>query len=71
MRHAKRLICSAFLVATVIALTAGRPCAEETKEDAWDHAFKGHEMWVTSLDSGLATSLKQNKPLLIDFYSRH
>ena len=37
----------------------------------WYKAFNGHEMWMTNLDNALELSGKENRPLLIDIYSRH
>jgi hypothetical protein len=49
---------------------APAPRAEDTTQVQWDKHFAGHEMWLTSLDSGLAVSAKESRPMLIDFYSR-
>ena len=42
----------------------------EKDEDLWDQKFEGHEMWLKDLDEALALSVKENKPILIDIYSR-
>jgi len=60
----------AALVLGAVVFGASLSSAEDKKEEAWDHVFKGHEMWLTSLDSGLAVSTKESRPMLIDFYSR-
>ena len=59
------------MVLTAALFIASRASAADSTEVPWDHAFSGHEMWVTSLDSGLALAAKENRPMLIDFYSRH
>lgn len=42
----------------------------EKDEDLWDQKFKGHEMWLNDLDEALALSVSEDKPILIDIYSR-
>lgn len=60
---------AAFALAGAILAAAVPLVADEKKDVDWEHAFSGHEMWVTSLDEAIAKSNASNKPLLIDFYS--
>ena len=59
------------IVLTALLFIASRSSAADSTEVQWDHVFPGHEMWLTSLDSGLAVSAKESRPMLVDFYSRH
>lgn len=61
----------AALVLGAVMFGASLASTDDKKEETWDHSFKGHEMWLTSLDSGLAVSTAESRPMLIDFYSRH
>ena len=56
---------TALLAAPVFA------AGEDEEELPWDKTFKGHEMWLTDLGEALELSRVENKPLLIDIYSRH
>jgi hypothetical protein len=63
------------VIVAALALTALpyglKACAAtDSTEVPWDHSFPGHEMWLTSLDSGLAISASEHRPMLMDFYSR-
>ncbi len=66
--HTTKRIATLVLAGALLA-AAGPLVADETKDVDWEHAFNGHEMWVTSLDEAIAKSTSSNKPLLIDFYS--
>ncbi|MBI5867143.1 MAG: hypothetical protein HZB43_02440 [candidate division Zixibacteria bacterium] len=70
MKHTRKLIGAAALLAA-LALMAPQSQAADEPEVKWDHVFSGHEMWLTSLDSGLAVSAREGRPMLVDFYSRH
>jgi hypothetical protein len=52
-----------------LLLTATPVFAADEVEPIWYKTFNGHEMWMTSLDDGLAASTKDGKPMLIDFFS--
>ena len=58
------------LVVSALMFGVSASSAEDTKEDQWDKHFAGHEMWLTSLDSGLAVSARESRPMLMAFYSR-
>ena len=70
MNHRVRGLVLALGIAAVFGLNAPAAIADEGEDTPWDHAFKGHEMWQTSIDEGLKTSTELNRPLLIDLYSR-
>jgi hypothetical protein len=52
-------------------LLAGPVLAADEEEEKWDEQFKGHEMWMNSLPEAIALAMEQDKPILIDIYSRH
>ncbi len=62
---------AALAAALAVSASAVAPAAADSnaKDDDWEHQFNGHEMWTSSLDTGLARAAKEKKPLLIDFYS--
>ena len=70
MTHTRNLLGAAALMGA-LALMAPPSQAADEAEVQWDHVFPGHEMWLTSLDSGLAVSAREGRPMLVDFYSRH
>jgi hypothetical protein len=53
----------------ILAAMVAGASADSKKGDDWEHSFSGHDMWMKSLDEALARSQKDQKPLLIDFYS--
>lgn len=62
----------ALAICLTVLLTAPVFAAEEDeKELPWDQTFNGHEMWMTDLTKALELSRVEEKPLLIDIYSRH
>ncbi len=69
MRDTRKLVGAALIVGASLIVT-GVSLAADSTEVQWDKVFPGHEMWMTSLDSGLAVSAKDSRPMLIDFYSR-
>lgn len=70
MNHRVFSLAIALGVAAVLGSAAPRASADGGEDAPWDHSFKGHEMWLTSIDEGLRTSTELSKPLLIDLYSR-
>ena len=58
----------AALIAAVALLSSPLRAAQDD-EVRWDKTFKGHEMWLTSLDEALEVSSEENRPLIIDLYS--
>ena len=53
----------------VLLLLAAPVFAADEEEPTWHKTFKGHEMWMTSLDDALAASEKDGKPMLVDVFS--
>jgi len=70
MNHRLRGIVLALGITAVFGMSAPRAVADGGEDAPWDHTFKGHELWLTSIDEGLKTSTELSKPLLIDLYSR-
>jgi len=70
MKHLRKPLGAVAVLGALLLSAPGSQAADST-EDQWDHVFPGHEMWLTSLDSGLAVSSKESRPMLVDFYSRH
>jgi hypothetical protein len=70
MNHRLRGIALALGVLAVSGISAAPALADGGEDAPWDRTFKGHEMWLTSIDEGLKTSTELSKPLLIDLYSR-
>jgi hypothetical protein len=56
-------------VACIGLLFALPATAAEDEAPTWHKEFKGHEMWMTSLDEAIAASTKDAKPMLIDIFS--
>lgn len=65
---------SALAIVLLLALAYAALHSGITRADddtpPWDHTFKGHEMWITSLDDGMAKAAAQHRNVLIDLYSR-
>jgi len=68
VRHLQTLF-TMFALASVLLFSAAPVLAADKEEPTWFKTFKGHEMWLTSLDDGLAASSKEDKPMLIDLFS--
>ena len=56
------------LAGALLSLTAPSFAADEGK-DNWYETFNGHDMWMMSLDDGMALAKKEGKPMLIDLFS--
>lgn len=56
-------------VALAAAGVARGDAAAGKKGDDWENRFAGHEMWLHTVDEGLARAAKEEKPLLVDFFS--
>ena len=70
MKHLRNPLGAVALMGALLLSTPSSRAADST-EVQWDHVFPGHEMWLTSLDSGLAVAARESRPMLVDFYSRH
>jgi Spy/CpxP family protein refolding chaperone len=69
-KNRRRGLGAALFVGVALAAIAARAAdTGKKKDDDWENKFRGHEMWMKSLDEALARSQKESKPLLIDFYS--
>jgi hypothetical protein len=66
MYRRRNILAVLFVLAAVLAV--GRIATAADEEQPWDRTFKGHEMWMLSIDSAFAISQAANKPLLIDFW---
>jgi len=65
--YRRRNILAALLVLAA-GLVIGQVALAADEEQPWERTFKGHEMWMTNIDSAFAISQAANKPLLIDFW---
>ena len=69
MERGKHRIAGLAIAGALLVSAAAALADEKAKDVDWENQFSGHEMWVTSLDEAIAKSSKEQKPLLIDFYS--
>lgn len=70
MKRSSNIFAVVLLLALAYAALHSGVILADDEAPPWDHTFKGHEMWMTSLDDGMAKAADQHRNVLIDLYSR-